>query len=59
MTSVIIGVSSVTQLDENLAALDNLEFDEDELAAIDASARRATSRWPPTFPSTDRRQHMD
>jgi L-glyceraldehyde 3-phosphate reductase len=35
VTSVIVGVSSVTQLEENLGALDNLSFDAAELAEID------------------------
>jgi L-glyceraldehyde 3-phosphate reductase len=35
MTSAITGVSSVKQLDENLGALDKLDFSQDELAAID------------------------
>ena len=35
MTSVIIGTSSVAQLDDNLKTLDNLAFSADELAAID------------------------
>ncbi|MDI2131047.1 L-glyceraldehyde 3-phosphate reductase [Yinghuangia seranimata] len=35
MTSALIGASSVTQLEENLAARDNLAFDEAELAEID------------------------
>ncbi|WP_187976979.1 aldo/keto reductase [Mycetocola sp. JXN-3] len=34
-TSALIGVSSITQLDENLGALDNLEFTAQELAEID------------------------
>ncbi|WP_027342215.1 L-glyceraldehyde 3-phosphate reductase [Hamadaea tsunoensis] len=34
MTSLIIGASSVKQLEDNIAALDNLAFTEDELAAI-------------------------
>jgi L-glyceraldehyde 3-phosphate reductase len=51
VTSVIIGVSSVTQLDENLAALDNLEFDDEELAAIDASARKGGIPLAAEFPS--------
>ncbi len=38
VTSVLIGASSVAQLDENLGALDNLTFDTDELARIDLSA---------------------
>jgi L-glyceraldehyde 3-phosphate reductase len=35
VTSAIIGVSSVRQLEENLAALDKLEFSPDELEQID------------------------
>jgi L-glyceraldehyde 3-phosphate reductase len=35
MTSLVMGASSVAQLDENLAALDRLDFDEDELRRID------------------------
>jgi L-glyceraldehyde 3-phosphate reductase len=35
MTSAIVGVSSVKQLEENLAALDHLELSSDELAEID------------------------
>jgi L-glyceraldehyde 3-phosphate reductase len=35
VTSSIVGVSSVKQLDENLASLDKLEFTEAELAEID------------------------
>ncbi len=35
VTSVVLGASSVKQLDVNLAALGNLEFTADELAAID------------------------
>jgi L-glyceraldehyde 3-phosphate reductase len=35
VTSVLIGASSVAQLEENLDALDNLEFSEAELAKID------------------------
>ncbi|HEY0637573.1 MAG TPA: L-glyceraldehyde 3-phosphate reductase [Pseudonocardiaceae bacterium] len=38
MTSTLIGASSVAQLDDSLGALDNLAFDDDELAAIDAHA---------------------
>jgi len=38
VTSVLIGASSVEQLDENLAALDNLTFDAEELALIDSDA---------------------
>jgi L-glyceraldehyde 3-phosphate reductase len=38
VTTVLIGASSVDQLDQNLGALDNLAFDEAELAAIDRHA---------------------
>ena len=41
MTSLIIGASSVGQLDENLDSLENLALSDDELAAIDASAQKA------------------
>jgi L-glyceraldehyde 3-phosphate reductase len=38
VTSVLIGASSVAQLDDNLAALDRLGFSDDELAQIDRHA---------------------
>jgi L-glyceraldehyde 3-phosphate reductase len=38
VTSVLIGASSIGQLEDNLAATDNLEFEDDELAAIDGYA---------------------
>jgi L-glyceraldehyde 3-phosphate reductase len=38
VTSVLIGASSVAQLDDNLAALDRLGFSDDELARIDQHA---------------------
>jgi L-glyceraldehyde 3-phosphate reductase len=38
VTSALIGASSVRQLDENLAALDNLDFTDEELATIDRHA---------------------
>jgi L-glyceraldehyde 3-phosphate reductase len=38
VTSLVIGASSVEQLDENLDALGNLEFSEEELARIDVHA---------------------
>jgi L-glyceraldehyde 3-phosphate reductase len=41
VTSSLIGASSVEQLDENLAALDNLEFTDEELATIDRHAVEA------------------
>ncbi len=37
-TSALIGVSRIEQLDENLAALDNTSFTDDELARIDEFA---------------------
>ena len=41
VTSVLIGASSVTQLEENLAAAGNTSFTDDELAAIDRDAVEA------------------
>ena len=38
VTSVLIGASSVAQLDDSLGALDRLAFDEAELTAIDEHA---------------------
>ncbi|WP_432844296.1 L-glyceraldehyde 3-phosphate reductase [Dactylosporangium sp. CA-092794] len=38
VTSTLIGVSSVAQLDDNVAALSNLDFSAEELAAIDTHA---------------------
>jgi L-glyceraldehyde 3-phosphate reductase len=38
MTSLVIGASSVKQLETNVAALDNLEFSAEELAEIDRYA---------------------
>jgi L-glyceraldehyde 3-phosphate reductase len=38
VTSLVIGASSVEQLEQNVGALDNLEFTADELAAIDEHA---------------------
>jgi L-glyceraldehyde 3-phosphate reductase len=38
MTSVIIGASSVKQLEDNVGALGNLDFTAEELAAIDEHA---------------------
>ncbi|OYD68409.1 L-glyceraldehyde 3-phosphate reductase [Rhodococcus sp. OK302] len=39
VTSVLIGASSVAQLESNVGALDNLEFSSAELASIDQHAR--------------------
>src|ERR1700734_2985730 len=41
VTSTLVGVSSIEQLDDNLKALDNLEFSADELAEIDKYADEA------------------
>ena len=41
VTSALLGASSVAQLEDNLAALDNLAFDDDELAEIDRYATEA------------------
>ncbi len=38
VTSVLIGASSVAQLEQNVSALDNLKFTSDELATIDRYA---------------------
>ena len=38
VTSALIGASSVEQLEDSLAALDRLDFSEDELAEIDRFA---------------------
>jgi len=35
VTSVVIGASKIEQIEQNIAALDNLEFTDDELAQID------------------------
>jgi L-glyceraldehyde 3-phosphate reductase len=41
VTSALVGASSVAQLDDNLGALDNLDFSADELEAIDRHAVEA------------------
>ena len=38
MTTVLVGASSVGQLEQNVAALSNLTFSDDELRAIDEHA---------------------
>lgn len=40
VTSVIIGASSVAQIEENLRALENATFSDEELAAIDALSEK-------------------
>ena len=39
VTTVLIGASSIAQLDQNLACLENRSLSEDELAAIEAIVR--------------------
>jgi L-glyceraldehyde 3-phosphate reductase len=46
MTSVLVGASSVRQLEDNVAALDHLGFREDELQSIDRILRDAPSTGP-------------
>jgi L-glyceraldehyde 3-phosphate reductase len=41
VTSALLGASSVAQLEDNVAALDNLDFGDDELAEIDRHATEA------------------
>ena len=41
MTSLVIGASSVAQLEDNVAALDRLDLTDDELAEIDRHATDA------------------
>jgi L-glyceraldehyde 3-phosphate reductase len=38
VTSALVGASSLAQLEANLAAVDNLQFADDELAEIDRYA---------------------
>ncbi len=48
VTSALLGASSVRQLEQNVAALDNLEFDPEELAAIDKFAvEGGINLWEP------------
>jgi L-glyceraldehyde 3-phosphate reductase len=49
VTSVLIGASSVEQLDANIDAVDRLEFSDDELSAIDKHAVEAgINLWSPS-----------
>ena len=47
MTSLVIGASSVEQLEQNVDALDNLDFSAEELAEIDrlVELRRNVDLW--------------
>jgi L-glyceraldehyde 3-phosphate reductase len=52
VTSVLVGASSVEQLDANLDALGNLDFAADELAAIDQHAvDSGINLWAPSSQS--------
>lgn len=44
ITSVLIGASKVEQIEENVAALQNLAFSDEELTAIDEITREYTTR---------------
>ncbi|WP_066043491.1 L-glyceraldehyde 3-phosphate reductase [Herbiconiux solani] len=49
VTSVLIGASSISQLDDNLAAVEHLDFTEDELGRIDEFAGdRDLNLWAPS-----------
>ncbi len=45
MTSALIGASSVKQVEDNVAALDNLAFSAEELARIDAIVGMQARNW--------------
>jgi aryl-alcohol dehydrogenase-like predicted oxidoreductase len=49
VTSALIGVSSVAQLEDNVAALERLDFDPDELSEIDRYAQEGEINiWAPS-----------
>jgi L-glyceraldehyde 3-phosphate reductase len=49
VTSALLGASSVAQLEDNVAALDRLDFGDDELAEIDRHATEAgINLWAPS-----------
>jgi L-glyceraldehyde 3-phosphate reductase len=49
VTSALLGASSVEQLEQNVAALERLDFAEDELAAIDRHAQEGlVNLWAPS-----------
>ena len=49
VTSALIGASSVAQLDDSLAALDNLDFTEEELATVEQHAvDSGINLWAPS-----------
>ncbi len=52
VTSVLFGASSLKQLEDNVAALDNLDFSEEELKEIDRYAREGDlNLWKPPAPA--------
>jgi L-glyceraldehyde 3-phosphate reductase len=49
VTSVLVGASSVQQLEDNLAAVQNLDFDDDELTSIEGHAvDSGINLWKPS-----------
>jgi L-glyceraldehyde 3-phosphate reductase len=49
VTSVLVGASSVQQLEDNLAAVQSLEFDDAELAKIEQHAvDSGINLWSPS-----------
>ncbi len=54
MTSTLIGASSVAQLEDNVAAVNRLDFTEDELAEIDKYAvESGVDQWAESRSATD------
>ena len=52
VTSVLFGASSLKQLEDNVAALDNLHFSDEELKEIDRYAREGDlNLWEPPTPA--------
>ena len=52
VTSALIGVRTLTQLQDNLAALNNLKFSKDELKSIDKKAKEGKiNLWAPSSSS--------
>ena len=52
MTSVLVGAAASEQLEANVAALEHLDFADDELAAIDRDAVEAgINLWQPSSAS--------
>ena len=57
VTSVLIGASSVAQLEQNVAALDRLDFTAEELATLTATPSTATSTCGAPRPRPDVARH--